>query len=356
MNGKREYSLDVLKFIGIIIIIFHHYQQMTGTYFERMINFYGGKFNWAYVVDLFFILSGYFTYKYVENINEKNRFFVFFEGKYFRFFPMIFLSGVVCLILDWVYYVKILGQSFPHSVWGTATGLTGSSFWFKCSNCFIMLNSAMWYISVLLLCYVFFFFGTYVAKRWKISPYTMYAVIICVGIIMNAICTTYKICIPFFTIDIGRGLCGFFLGVLFRHFLEKYPIHHKHITWITAGGLLGFLVILYVKRTEYFSDLWYVLCFLIYPAIILIFKSKPAERIFFDEKLKYLGGIAFNAYIWHVAVLRFLLIVINLKAVNLKSITAMVLMTCIIFLIGGISYFFIEKPVEKKIREWLLNK
>ena len=34
-NQSREYSLDVLKCISTIIIIFHHYQQLTGVYFEN---------------------------------------------------------------------------------------------------------------------------------------------------------------------------------------------------------------------------------------------------------------------------------------------------------------------------------
>ena len=36
---KREYSLDILKFLATTFIIFHHYQQLTDTFFENGINF-----------------------------------------------------------------------------------------------------------------------------------------------------------------------------------------------------------------------------------------------------------------------------------------------------------------------------
>ena len=64
LNRKREknlseriYPLDTLKFTAAILIVFHHFQQSTGACFSG-INFYGGKFYFGNLVELFFILSG----------------------------------------------------------------------------------------------------------------------------------------------------------------------------------------------------------------------------------------------------------------------------------------------------------
>lgn len=65
---ERFYSLDVIKLIATICIIFHHYQQVTGAFFEERLNFYGGRFAFGWIVELFFVLSGYFIYKYMERI------------------------------------------------------------------------------------------------------------------------------------------------------------------------------------------------------------------------------------------------------------------------------------------------
>lgn len=66
-KNTREYSLDFLKVVATIIIVFHHYQQGFGVAFSKF-NFAGGKFYFGYIVELFFVLSGYFTYKYIKKI------------------------------------------------------------------------------------------------------------------------------------------------------------------------------------------------------------------------------------------------------------------------------------------------
>lgn len=38
MNAERKYGLDVIKIAATILIIFHHYQQVTGVTFDG-INF-----------------------------------------------------------------------------------------------------------------------------------------------------------------------------------------------------------------------------------------------------------------------------------------------------------------------------
>ena len=64
---KREYSLDVLRILATIGIVFHHFQQVTGTYFENGWNFHGGDFTYGLIVEFFFLLSGYLAYKYAKS-------------------------------------------------------------------------------------------------------------------------------------------------------------------------------------------------------------------------------------------------------------------------------------------------
>ncbi len=67
MADKRVYSLDALKIIAATLIVFHHYQQFTETEF-KYINFYSGSFYFGRLVELFFLLSGFFTYQYIKKI------------------------------------------------------------------------------------------------------------------------------------------------------------------------------------------------------------------------------------------------------------------------------------------------
>ena len=63
MGNERKYSLDVLRIIATILIVFHHYGQVTGLYLEGHINYWNGRFYFGYVVEFFFLLSGYFMYR-----------------------------------------------------------------------------------------------------------------------------------------------------------------------------------------------------------------------------------------------------------------------------------------------------
>lgn len=54
---RRNIALDIFRIIAATLIVLHHYQQGTGIVL-KYINFYGGKFNFGYIVGLFFLISG----------------------------------------------------------------------------------------------------------------------------------------------------------------------------------------------------------------------------------------------------------------------------------------------------------
>lgn len=101
---KRNYSLDVIKIIATILIVFHHYQQVTGTKFQLM-NFYDGNFQFGFIVELFFIISGYLTFKYIKKIENGELFKDFYLKKAKRLLPLVAISVVVSAILQIVYKI-----------------------------------------------------------------------------------------------------------------------------------------------------------------------------------------------------------------------------------------------------------
>lgn len=102
MNNKRRvYSLDVIKIVATTIIIFHHYQQGSGAVF-KYINFWGGKFHCGYFVELFFILSGFFAFSYIEKAKKGMTLSDFICKKAIRLLPLLSLSVFVeALIYVW---------------------------------------------------------------------------------------------------------------------------------------------------------------------------------------------------------------------------------------------------------------
>ena len=347
MEDRREYSLDVLKFIATIIIIFHHYQQLTRVFFEGKINFYGGNFYWGYMVELFFILSGYFTHKYVEQIDEKSYFLPFIKKKYGRFLPMLIFSGGVSFFVDYIYYEKIMMERLPYTIWGVVTSLLGTSRWLDDR---FMVNNPMWYISVLLFCYIVFFGTTYVAKRLKINPYILYCILIYWGIE----CKKGAMSLAIFSNAMGRGYSCFFFGIVLQYLFKKYHAVDKiKNLFFSIVGLWGFVCIYKSFPVYIGEDLENVLIFLVFPLVILIFKSKYVSGFFKNDILKNLAGISFNAYLWHLTVIRVLLVISKIFKIEVNRYLTMLLVTFGIFVIGIMSHSILEKEI---VNEMILKR
>ena len=50
MTNERKYSLDVLRILATVLIVFHHYGQVTGLYLEGHVNYWNGRFYFGYMV------------------------------------------------------------------------------------------------------------------------------------------------------------------------------------------------------------------------------------------------------------------------------------------------------------------
>ena len=75
MDKKRNVAIDLLRVIAATLIVLHHYQQGVDITFEH-IKFYGGTFNFAYLVELFFLISGVMVYKSVLDDSQPFKVYV----------------------------------------------------------------------------------------------------------------------------------------------------------------------------------------------------------------------------------------------------------------------------------------
>ena len=97
-SQDRQYSIDFLKIVATILIVFHHYQQIfieqTGTWYGKVL-FYNGSFYFGYVVEFFFIVSGFFMYRYIQRIQEGLTFKNFILKRTSRLIPLMAVAAVV---------------------------------------------------------------------------------------------------------------------------------------------------------------------------------------------------------------------------------------------------------------------
>ena len=90
INIKKRYSeYDFAKVVAMGLIVFHHYQQLFPVRYKG-INFFGGKFFFGYLVEMFFIISGVFAYKWIKNIySGKMDFIHFYLKRIIRLLPLV---------------------------------------------------------------------------------------------------------------------------------------------------------------------------------------------------------------------------------------------------------------------------
>lgn len=219
MKNERKYSLDVLRIAATVLIVFHHYQQITGAYFEGHINFWTGKFYFGYIVEFFFVLSGFFMCRYVNKIENGLGFKEFFFPRLARLLPLMLISGVVEAVFI-LLYEKVLGYAWwgiHVTIWGILINALGIQAGWVFAN--PMVNNPTWYISVLLLCYLIFYALTYLSKRWRIPCTYMFVFMVLLGCGIQ----TYSIELPFLNTTSARGLYAFFFGVLLSTIMDKFP-------------------------------------------------------------------------------------------------------------------------------------
>ena len=100
---KREYSLDVLKIVGTVIIMLHHFQGTFGVKYGP-VDFANGKFYFGWIVELFFMLSGYFAVRYKERIENALSFNDYFSARVIRLVPTMFVCTAfytLCFTILW---------------------------------------------------------------------------------------------------------------------------------------------------------------------------------------------------------------------------------------------------------------
>ncbi len=344
MDKKRIYSLDILRVIAMIMIVMHHYQQITHTYL------FAGKYTFLgfnIVVEFFFILSGFLAFKYVDKTDLS--FIPFIKGKWLRLMPLVLITSIVYEVLLYVYN-RVCGTEWllgnKVSVWGILLNATGmSTGWvFESPGT----NNPVWYVSVLILCYVIFYFLMYISKKKNIPVTYLFVGMVLLGVAIR----TYEMDMFFLNQYAARGYYSFFTGLLLAQALNKKEITLKE----SLPALVIVAVILYGIIFQYnvleFGFV-YIMVFVFYPALIVLFLSKPIQKVFGFKMIGVLGEATYDVYLWHVPMMLAMYIVFKLCSVdlNLQYHTCLIWFTAGSLAVGMISHFLIDLPMQKLIRK-----
>lgn len=348
---NRQYSLDFLKIIATLFILFHHYQQFVSNVFDSGINYYGGIFNFGYMVELFFILSGFFMFPYMERVKNGLTFKKFFATRYLRLIPLVAITAFAYQFFSFI-HIKLVGAAwfmYSRDIWSTLVASLGfQEGWVFVDNTYV--NYPVWYISVLLVCYILFYFVTYLSQKLKISSRYFYLGLIFLGIAI----ISYGWNFPFMNIYNARGYYAFFTGVLLStYYFERNTTKRESLICacitITLIGLIVF------KYNLVSNGISYLCTFILFPAIVLLFKSSAICKIFSHKIYQTLASIAFNAFLWHMTLIVILLTIAKAvtTGINFLCRPSMWCFAIISFLVGTASYFLLEKNINKWLKKYL---
>lgn len=346
---KRLCSLDLLKLVLTIIIVLHHFQLETG-YVDSGVNFANGKIYFGYAVEFFFIISGYVLCMQIEKIKTQS-FAQYMKNKIIRLYPMVVFSILANLIIIFIFY-SVNGywwRDLTPGIWKTVCSITLIFSGGAIRDVSFGLNNPIWYLCVLLICYIFVWCILFICDKYRINPYYWFAVVCIIGVAT----LQWQINLPFLNSQSARGYATFFLGMML------YKLHDRmnYIQLqIVALVVLVICVLLMVCNFDLFIDnQWAVFSFVLFPALLNVFLG--LDKYMSSDIWNKLGEISFEVYLWHVNGI-IILIALNSKYPTYfkYSIKSMLLFVLIMYVWAYIVYNCIEKPLTKYLRKKFMNE
>lgn len=346
-------SFDILKFICAIVIacIYHYQNDFPNVTLFSNIPVINKLSTFGYMlVELFFIMSGFlFFTSYFSRIKDKSLDMVsFFKKRYIR---LIFVTGITTIIMF------VLQQSYclindEFWIWGNndlgslLLQLLGIQYWLKPG--IVSLNNAVWYISVLLFCYiVFFYVSKLVIKKKNIF-------IFLIPVFASLLIQNYNINIPLLNYNITRGLSSFGLGVFIGCLCSNFS-NKKNISKISFVTLIIVLFLYIFLGDSAIGDLLFLLTFIVYPLLILFVVGIDDKLKFINGKFtKYLGNLSFGIYLWNLPIQLATILLNQIFELNFNynSIYFFLIQVVIHIVVAILSYQLFEKKMlpflEKK--------
>lgn len=343
-SNTRDASIDLLKVLATLGILFHHFQQLSGAAYPGWINFYGGRIYWGNLVELFFVLSGFLIFRCAARIREGSLSFpAFYLRRMRRLLPLTaFAAMVYDLIL--ALYQHLYGAallSFSLSPWGTLLDALGiQAGWSFANPC---VNNPTWYISVLLLCCAVFYLLTWAAARGRFPAEYLYGCMILLG--CGAM--EFHLSLPYLNSYSARGYYAFFAGVLLAKAFSVWPRRSRAV--IALCGVCAAGLTIRFRLGGDMAGMPYILTFCYYPALIVLLETNAAHWLIHGKFWNTAGAISFDVYIWHVPVYLLWRCVEKLTGLpaDFTRIGWMFAFALVCAAAGTLSHFLLEKPLDR---------
>ena len=204
MSNKRNIVIDIMKAIGIFLVVLGH----TVPYDSAI-----RRYIYIFHLPLFFVVSGY-----LYNSVSSKKPWEYIGKKLYSFFKLFVFYGIFLLLFHNVFFkLGILENSFSYTIKDFIVRLL-NTFLFQSNESF---SGPLWFVPVLFVSLVIYNFITHFIYReeiWKSEIYRSWAVVFCA---LLGIYLTSR------GINIGLGYQISFLVIPFIHFGQIYKLYLK---------------------------------------------------------------------------------------------------------------------------------
>jgi len=352
MEKEQFKNIGVLRFIGILVILYFHVT-LCGLYnsivdlspIVSTLKYNASNGNiW---VMFFFIMSGFFFFRYT---NFANDFFYFFIKKVIRFWPIIFFSVFVYNILShftpmtYHRYINIFTLLLLNNV-----GFTGNN----------MGNlHPIWFVSVLFWTMCLYFYITKIFDKKYVNLFMGIVPFFSIAFITNS--TFFPPAVYFNFINIGileamGGLSiGYWINEIYNMYNCKKVSSKNNILMILISITEIYLLIFIINNTVFhkmnfmnFLPLLFAFIMLFY---LFLIKKGWVSQLLENKNFSFIGQYVYSIFVTHIIIFDLInevfwkihpYFVINHLLFN----TFAVILLSIMF--GVITYYLIEKPIGK---------
>lgn len=297
---KRLHELDGLRGISIFMIAFmYHFKYVYGI--EEMNNPIFEKIcSYGYLgVELFFGISGFLMFSlYFKSKCKEEGFYGFIKQRLKRLLPLVWISTIIVGTIDVVRIGAGLAVQTTNTLLNFIFNILGvQTFLFPAvETAGQTFNQPLWFVSVIIFCYILFFWVRVKAKSDREE--TGIWIIIAIIAVWISINEPYDNRLPVINIWTATGIFPFIVGgsiAKYRKCIEKNRKLSIFISLIFAViwvvSIMCFPIILGNIRVTF--------SLLVLPGVLIIsIYVKMISRLLTTKPLQRIGLISFSIFIW----------------------------------------------------------
>ncbi|MDY6382788.1 MAG: acyltransferase [Cyanobacteriota bacterium] len=340
-------NIEALRFIfAVIIVYFHIFHSNLISLYENssQLHILSDKCcSASYIVELFFIISGFFLYRTFDK-HKNSTVFEFATGKFFRLWPVLAFSILCSYILHIFGLININGYNNFFNL-----------LLCQCNGISLQYEGINWYVSSCFWALLFYFTLLKNCKaniaNWIIALITYFSYVGIVNIGFGRI-----VIYSFISLGILRGLAGIGLGYLVGLFIDNLnrvqlnlKIHTK-INYIAISIVeiycLTFLIQNFVfHQINCNNPMIFIFVFVIL-FILMIYEKGLLSKILDNKISVFLGRYSYSIYVMQQTAFWIMQNSIwKNRSLILNHLTMCIIISLLFsILLGVIVYHLIEKP------------